>query len=127
MSTASKKRRAKTEPILQSGTRNKKPEMLPIVPNQRNLPPRVVELATRALLEARRKIAGVFADEQPSLFPELDEEPTIPAQQAEAIVREADKNIDPDENVGFKIEDGKIRIVPFYRSRRVYEPGKGYI
>ena len=90
--------------------------MLPIVPNQKNLPPRVIELATEALVRARREIAGVFADDQPSLFPELDEEPTIPADQAEAIIRKAESNIDPEENVGFRVEGGQIKIVPMPKS-----------
>ena len=109
------------EPDRESGIRQKgAPGMLPIVPNFK-IPEGVAEEAKNALLAARRKVAGVFADDQPSLFPELDEEPGIPADRAEEIIKEARAMIDDDKNVEFRIEEGEVKIDPVYRSEDAWE------
>lgn len=120
MTPASKKNSPKPELERKSGVRHSIPDMLPIVPNQKHIPTALIEEAISHLLRARREVAGIFADDQPSLFPELDEEHKIPLEKAEAIIRRAEELMDAEKNIGFKMENGQVKIIPVYRSNDVW-------
>ncbi len=91
----------------QDKTQQKTVKMLSIVPDI-SIPSDPLEKAMEVLLNARFKIAGVFAVNQPALIPGQEEFPKIPDDSAEAIIREASKNLDDDENVGFRISEIEV-------------------
>ncbi len=83
------------------------------------LPERLIEEAMAVLLKARHKIAGVFEDDQLSLFPEFSENPKIPKELAGHIIQEA-RALLKSSSIDFEVEGDYLKIIGQYETEDVW-------
>ena len=111
----------------QSGIQSKMPDFLTLVPDIKHLSPAVLKRVHDAIISARRAIEGVIADEngQLELFPNLNEEAKMPADQADEIIEQAQAEL---EEIGVRLKKSGdlIRVVADIKDEEAPHKAIGY-